>query len=130
MSSMPSDAERELITALNDPSEWGDVEPPKQPKSQKRRRSVVVSIRLTPAELAAIEEQAQKRGLSIASYLRDCALAPTRGHAQGTLREYLLRNLTVGHSQPFPQVRITITTAAPLVENMNDEGYQRHLASA
>jgi Bacterial mobilisation protein (MobC) len=42
--------------------------------SEKRQRGVPVSVRLLPGERAAVEEKAREVGLSIAGFLRACAL--------------------------------------------------------
>jgi hypothetical protein len=65
---------RDPLTELSDPDEWGAPEPTKRRKSDKRRRGVVVSVRLAPAELEAIEQRAKDRGVAIGTYLRECAL--------------------------------------------------------
>lgn len=45
------------------------------PKSEKRQRSAVISVRVTPEELAIIEAAAHRRGLLISTYLREQALS-------------------------------------------------------
>ena len=49
-----------------------------KPKSEKRQRGVVVSVRLTGAELAEIQAAAHARGYLISTYLREIALASAR----------------------------------------------------
>lgn len=68
---------RDRLTQLSDPDEWGAPEPTKRRKSDKRRRGVVVSVRLGPEELEAIEQRAKVRGVAIGTYLRECALTTT-----------------------------------------------------
>jgi hypothetical protein len=74
--------ERKLAQALenskDDPEAWGEPQP--QPsastrKSEKRQRSVVVSVRLTPAELERIQAQATLVGRTVSGHLRCLALS-------------------------------------------------------
>jgi hypothetical protein len=53
-------------------------EPRRAPKSEKRQRGAVVSVRFTPDELAAVEERAERAGVPISTFLRDTALTPPR----------------------------------------------------
>jgi hypothetical protein len=58
---------------MNDPDEWGEPLPVK-PRSERRRRAVMLSFRVGAQELASIEWAAQARGLTISAYLRQSAL--------------------------------------------------------
>jgi hypothetical protein len=46
----------------------------KRSGSEKRRRGAPLPVRLLPEERAALEEKAREVGLSLASFLRACAL--------------------------------------------------------
>jgi hypothetical protein len=65
-------------------------------KSEKRQRRVVVSVRMTDAELAVVQAHARAAGLSIGAYMRSVAL--DRGS----------RN---GESTPRPRVTPVATSA-------------------
>lgn len=60
----------------DDASAWGDPEPEptRKRKSERRLRGVVVSVRLTADELAAVQKHALDHGLSVSGYLRSVAL--------------------------------------------------------
>lgn len=60
--------------ALGDSVEWGDPRPSKRRKSEKRRRGVVVSVRLSSEELGAVEARASAVGMPIGTYMRHLAL--------------------------------------------------------
>jgi hypothetical protein len=51
-------------------------EPRRAPKSEKRQRGAVVSVRFTPDELAALEARAQSAGMAVSTFLRSSALRP------------------------------------------------------
>jgi hypothetical protein len=78
MSGMDERALAAQIEAMrDDPAAWGEAEPApqKRTRSERRQRGVVVSVRLTEAELAQINEYASGLGLSVSGALRDAALA-------------------------------------------------------
>ena len=56
--------------------------PIKASGSEKRQRGVPVSVRLLPTERAALEERCAEAGLSLASFLRACALGTPGPRAQ------------------------------------------------
>jgi hypothetical protein len=56
--------------------------PLRQSGSEKRQRGVPVSVRLLPAERAALQERSGEAGLSLASFLRACALGTPGPRAQ------------------------------------------------
>lgn len=62
-----------LRADIDDAAAW-DEAVTDVPKVARRRRHVVVSVRLTPEELARVGSGAQKRGLPISSFLRQAAL--------------------------------------------------------
>lgn len=77
----PSDGVAELMAELANPDEWGAPEPSKRPKSEKRRRHVVVSVRMTGDEVELIEAGAAHSGIPLGTYLRECALRESSRHA-------------------------------------------------
>jgi predicted DNA binding CopG/RHH family protein len=65
----------ELEQAMNDASEWGEpIDEGRTQRSEKRQRAAMISIRLTPAELSAVQEAATALGLSVSRYVRESAL--------------------------------------------------------
>lgn len=74
-------AEDELIKQIeamrDDPDAWG--EPVKRkPKSERRQRGAMVSVRFTPEELAAVQAHADQAGASVSGYIRNLALTAAR----------------------------------------------------
>ena len=63
----------EWMDWLGDPDEWG--QPVREKKSEKRRRAVVVSVRLSLKELEFIENAAQSRKEPMSTFLREHALS-------------------------------------------------------
>jgi len=59
--------------AINDPSEWGT--PERARKSERRQRSAVVSVRMTAAELEAVQARSALVGQTVGSFMRECALS-------------------------------------------------------
>lgn len=92
--------ERELAEALdagkNDLDDWGDPQRPEpdapltraKPKSEKRQRGVVVSVRLTPDELAEIQRQADAVSQTVSGYLRQLATTRPRPSARSSSTSY------------------------------------------
>ncbi len=78
--------ESELDHALDDPDEWDEPRP--AAKSEKRQRSAVVSVRMSEAELAVVQDRAHAAGQTLGAYMRDLALrgAPGLGHDPRTIR--------------------------------------------
>jgi hypothetical protein len=74
-------AEDELIKQIeamrDDPDAWG--EPVKRkPKSERRQRGAMVSVRFTPEELATVQAHADQVGASVSGYIRNLALNAAR----------------------------------------------------
>lgn len=78
----------ELQAAKFDPDEWGDASPDlpsdevdTSPKSAapKRRLAAMVSVRLSPAELEAVQARASERGQTVSAYLRGLAVRDSIG---------------------------------------------------
>lgn len=55
--------------------------PRRAPKSEKRQRASVVSVRLTPEELHVVEERAEAAGVAVSTYMRLAALRPPAASA-------------------------------------------------
>ena len=74
----------EIEAEMNDPDAWGQPEdaPAPRPRSERRQRAAVVSVRLTEAELAAVQEYATARGLSLSGALRAAALEAAAVHTR------------------------------------------------
>ena len=76
--------ERELaeqIEAMRDDTDaWGDPVPAPRHKrkSERRQRGAMVSVRLSPDELATVQEHAAEAGMSVSGYLRSLALIAAR----------------------------------------------------
>jgi hypothetical protein len=75
--------EKELAAQLqgtkDDTDEWGDPTPDLRSADEgestpKRRLAAMVSIRLSPEELEAVQARAAERGESVSGYLRGIAL--------------------------------------------------------
>lgn len=58
---------------LLDPANYES--PRRTPKSDKRQRAAVISVRLTPAELEIVQSRAHAAGQPVSTYLRGLALA-------------------------------------------------------
>jgi hypothetical protein len=69
-----------IEAARDDPEAWGDPTPnvKRKPKSERRQRGAMVSVRFSPAELAAVQTQADNAGASVSGYIRSLALAAAR----------------------------------------------------
>lgn len=69
--------EKELAASLqaskNDLDEWGEAEVRDAPKA-KKRLAAMISVRLTPDELAQIQQRAQEHQQSVSAYLRALAV--------------------------------------------------------
>lgn len=73
--------EKELAAQLqgtkDDADEWGDATPTVASPAEsgpKRRLAAMVSVRLSPEELEAVQARAAERGESVSGYLRGVAL--------------------------------------------------------
>jgi hypothetical protein len=83
---MENMTERELAaqieTMRDDPEAWEEAEPEpepaRKPKSERRQRGALVSVRFTPDELAVVQAHAAEAGTSVSGYLRDVALEIAR----------------------------------------------------
>lgn len=60
------------------PEAWGEPEPERKRKSERRQRGALVSVRFTPDELAVVQAHAARAGTSVSGYVRDIALAAAR----------------------------------------------------
>lgn len=76
--------ENELInkteSMIDDDEAWGKPGKNEQnaPTTPQRQRSVIVSVRFSPLELAKVQLQAERMGLSVSAYLRTVALSGTQ----------------------------------------------------
>ena len=76
--------EKELInkveSMIDDDEAWGTPSKSAQnaPTTPQRQRSVIVSVRFSPLELARVQSQAERVGLSVSAYLRTVALSGTQ----------------------------------------------------
>jgi hypothetical protein len=68
----------DVLAAIGDESEWGEPEPARPRKSEKRRRGVMVSVRLSPEEFELLESHAKTTGIPLGTFMRQQALACTR----------------------------------------------------
>jgi hypothetical protein len=78
-SMMKSMSEHELATQLqgskDDVSEWGEPEAlPTDARREKRRLAAMVSVRLAPEELAALQGHVRGLDLTVSGFLRRLAL--------------------------------------------------------
>jgi|tagenome__1003787_1003787.scaffolds.fasta_scaffold19697492_1 hypothetical protein len=76
MSLMDEPTLAEIEAEMNDPDAWGEPEdaPPPRPRSERRQRAAVVSVRLSETELTTVQDYASSRGLSLSGALRTAAL--------------------------------------------------------
>lgn len=65
---------QQIEQAMNNPDEWKDPLPEKPRRSEKRQRSVMISVRLNSDEAASLEWAASARGWTISRFVRDMAL--------------------------------------------------------
>lgn len=82
----------ELQAAKFDPDEWGDDTPEltedvatdatRKAEGPKRRLAAMVSVRLSPEELEAVQARASQRGETVSSYLRGLAVRDIGGGAE------------------------------------------------
>ena len=76
--------ENELVnkieSMIDDDEAWGKAGKNEQnaPTTPQRQRSVIVSVRFSPLELAKVQSQAERMGLSVSAYLRAVALRGTQ----------------------------------------------------
>jgi hypothetical protein len=68
----------ELDLAINDPSQWD--QPKRAPRSEKRRRDAVVSVRMTQEELEAVQLRASLGHQTVGTFIREAALSHTATH--------------------------------------------------
>jgi hypothetical protein len=67
----------QIESMRDDPDAWGDPEPDvpvARRKSEKRQRVAMVSVRLNPDELSALQAHALRVGSTVSAYLRDVAV--------------------------------------------------------
>jgi hypothetical protein len=97
MSENRKDLARELYEHRNDPEEWGEEA---EEIEVKPRRSSVLSFRLPPEELDALEQAMARTGESLSEYIRG-ALA-FRIHADAAMPMLGTLGITYGaHSGPY-----------------------------
>lgn len=72
MPNMPH-SESALETAIDDPTAWEKPSRGKK-KSEQRQRAAMVSVRLSPDELQAVQAAATKSGMSLSAFMRDRAV--------------------------------------------------------
>ncbi len=67
----------EIESMRDDEEAWGDsVQGPKpKPKSERRQRGAMVSVRFSASELEEVQAHAVEAGTSVSGYLRNLALA-------------------------------------------------------
>lgn len=70
---MPTDPDQ-VLESINDADTWGEPVPARRRKSEKRKRGVVVSVRLSAEEFEALEAEAGRLGLAMGTYMRQQAL--------------------------------------------------------
>jgi hypothetical protein len=70
----------ELQATKDDPTEWGAPVPASRGAGRtKRRLAAMVSVRLSPEELEAVQARAQDLGMSVSAYLRRLVLRDASG---------------------------------------------------
>lgn len=69
-----------IESMIDDDEAWRKPDKSDQniPTAPPRQRSVIVSVRFSPLELAKVQSQAEKMGLSVSAYLRTVALGGTQ----------------------------------------------------
>ncbi len=91
----------ELERAMADPSEWGEpIRESRSPRTEKRQRAAMISIRLTAEELSAVQAEATARGVSVSRYVRDAALRPAQQPLPVTATRGLPANMAAGTQNP------------------------------
>jgi hypothetical protein len=92
----------ELIERLeamrNEPDAWGEPEPATKAvrrKSEQRQRALVISVRFSPSELAAVQERAHMRGQSVSTFLRSTALSQHVSEPQPQAHEFVQSSVVV-----------------------------------
>lgn len=92
----------ELIERLeavrNEPDAWGEPEPATKAvrrKSEQRQRALVISVRFSPSELAAVQVRAHMRGQSVSTFLRSTALSQHVSEPQPQPREFVQSSVVV-----------------------------------
>ena len=71
---MSTDADQ-VLESIKDPDAWGEAVPARRRKSEKRKRGVVVSVRLSAEEFESLETEATRLGMAMGTYMRQRALA-------------------------------------------------------
>ena len=90
---MMTDMGNELANEFQNPEEWGDpVRVP--PRSAKRRLAAMVSVRLSPEELSAVQEQARSLGVTVSGYLRTLALEAVAGQKHPVAADFIANTVT------------------------------------
>jgi predicted DNA binding CopG/RHH family protein len=91
----------DIHTRLGDDSAWEEPQPAPRRKSERRQRGVMVSVRLSAAELEQVQAAAAEHGLTVATYMRTCALEGVR---PPVVRTGFTTNLQNGTSPVGPTV--------------------------
>lgn len=55
-----------------------EASPERKPKSERRQRSAMVSVRFSPEEIAAVEARATEAGVPVSGFIRDLAIEPAK----------------------------------------------------
>lgn len=95
---VPSDPDQTL-ESIGDPDAWGEPVAARPRKSEKRKRGVVVSVRLSAEEFATLEAEAQRLGLAMGTYMRQQALA-TGGPVSGASVVRVHGPILAGNANP------------------------------
>ena len=88
----------------------------KKPKSEKRQRGVMVSVRMTSSEYETISNIAESVGLTVGTYLRNCAL----GDAQSGLHSYspsFVRTTSFFEFEAAPGLRVGFSESGLIATN-------------
>lgn len=74
------DAEANLESMIDDPDAWDVPSRAPKKKSEQRKRGAMVSVRLTPNELAVVQRAAEREGMSLSNFMRSRALNSATNH--------------------------------------------------
>lgn len=116
-------SERELAAELqaskDDLTEWGEPEvPPTDGRREKRRLAAMVSVRLAPDELAALQEHVRGLDMTVSGFLRRLALERIRRSTPTSTAGYFrLVDASVGvqsFSTTSPFVHAQVVTHNPI----------------
>lgn len=85
--------ENQLHDMLGDADSWETPSRAPKKKSEKRQRGAMVSVRLTPAELARVQQAADREGLTVSAFVRSRALRASSAGLPAHQR-FVTRNTT------------------------------------